>query len=139
MCMFFFFLMIRRPPSSTLTDTLFPYTTLFRSTRSRWHPTGSCRPAWSPVMAGPERQRAFLARQPAAVDSAFALLEAVADLGPGVTTRELAEVLALPRATLYRILKHSAAQEYHVRTHTLPGSPPGVRCLAPVLAPKQQH
>src|SRR3546814_12833360 len=27
----FFFLMIRRPPSSTLTDTLFPYTTLFRS------------------------------------------------------------------------------------------------------------
>src|SRR3546814_2301009 len=29
----FFFLMIRRPPRSTRTDTLFPYTTLFRS---RW-------------------------------------------------------------------------------------------------------
>src|SRR2546422_6198626 len=29
---FFFFLMIRRPPRSTL----FPYTTLFRSTSSRW-------------------------------------------------------------------------------------------------------
>src|SRR3546814_535934 len=28
---FFFFLMIRRPPRPTLTDTLFPYTTLFRS------------------------------------------------------------------------------------------------------------
>src|SRR3546814_14320803 len=28
---FFFFLMIRRPPRSTRTDTLFPYTTLFRS------------------------------------------------------------------------------------------------------------
>src|SRR3546814_10661697 len=27
----FFFLMIRRPPSSTRTDTLFPFTTLFRS------------------------------------------------------------------------------------------------------------
>src|SRR3546814_8578870 len=27
----FVFLMIRRPPRSTLTDTLFPYTTLFRS------------------------------------------------------------------------------------------------------------
>src|SRR3546814_9093058 len=26
-----FFLMIRRPPRSTVTDTLFPYTTLFRS------------------------------------------------------------------------------------------------------------
>src|SRR3546814_16978511 len=29
--MFFFFLMIRRPPRSTRNDTLFPYTTLFRS------------------------------------------------------------------------------------------------------------
>src|SRR3546814_18942352 len=29
----FFFLMIRRPPRSTRTDTLFPYTTLFRSQR----------------------------------------------------------------------------------------------------------
>src|SRR5213082_2789197 len=28
---FFFFLMIRRPPRSTLCQTLFPYTTLFRS------------------------------------------------------------------------------------------------------------
>src|SRR3546814_18044460 len=34
----FFFLMIRRPPRSTRTDTLFPYTTLFRSPcpRTRW-------------------------------------------------------------------------------------------------------
>src|SRR3546814_20661914 len=40
-----FFLMIRRPPRSTRTDTLFPYTTLFRSSevemplnvvQSRW-------------------------------------------------------------------------------------------------------
>src|SRR3546814_5488336 len=30
----FFFLMIRRPPRSTRTDTLFPYTTLFRSPRA---------------------------------------------------------------------------------------------------------
>src|SRR3546814_20608206 len=29
-----FFLMIRRPPRSTRTDTLFPYTTLFRSPES---------------------------------------------------------------------------------------------------------
>src|SRR3546814_13854968 len=28
---FFFFVMLRRPPRSTRTDTLFPYTTLFRS------------------------------------------------------------------------------------------------------------
>src|SRR3546814_5210012 len=31
----FFFLMIRRPPRSTRTDTLFPYTTLFRSVHQR--------------------------------------------------------------------------------------------------------
>src|SRR3546814_18424004 len=30
---FVLFLMIRRPPRSTRTDTLFPYTTLFRSLR----------------------------------------------------------------------------------------------------------
>src|SRR3546814_14185252 len=34
MCLFFF-LMIRRPPRSTRTYTLFPYTTLFRSSRHR--------------------------------------------------------------------------------------------------------
>src|SRR3546814_20609858 len=32
----FFVLMIRRPPISTRTDTLFPYTTLFRSIRGRF-------------------------------------------------------------------------------------------------------
>src|SRR3546814_10923272 len=37
-----FFLMIRRPPRSTRTDTLFPYTTLFRSTNG---PACSARPA----------------------------------------------------------------------------------------------
>src|SRR3546814_6085110 len=30
-CCYIFFLMIRRPPRATRTDTLFPYTTLFRS------------------------------------------------------------------------------------------------------------
>src|SRR3546814_6562892 len=32
--------MIRRPPSSTRTDTLFPYTTLFRSLEQRLHRLG---------------------------------------------------------------------------------------------------
>src|SRR3546814_18328358 len=34
MCSVLFVLMIRRPPRSTRTDTLFPYTTLFRSALS---------------------------------------------------------------------------------------------------------
>src|SRR3546814_18434593 len=32
---YFLFVMIRRPPRSTRTDTLFPYTTLFRSAEER--------------------------------------------------------------------------------------------------------
>src|SRR3546814_11331958 len=41
LCFFFFFLMIRRPPRSTRTDTLFPYTTLFRSPGGRiWRAIG---------------------------------------------------------------------------------------------------
>src|SRR6187431_3563347 len=36
----FFFLMIRRPPRSTQQSTLFPYTTLFRSS-ARWSPRRS--------------------------------------------------------------------------------------------------
>src|SRR3546814_9257116 len=46
MFLFFFFLMIRRPPRSTRTDTLFPYTTLFRSTAP---PAGRSRSSWRPV------------------------------------------------------------------------------------------
>src|SRR3546814_18190082 len=42
---FFFFLMIRRPPRSTRTDTLFPYTTLFRSL----HCLSSCQEATAPI------------------------------------------------------------------------------------------
>src|SRR3546814_19509988 len=40
-CFVLFFLMIRRPPRSTRTDTLFPYTTLFRSTAT------ACAVPWS--------------------------------------------------------------------------------------------
>src|SRR3546814_2655306 len=50
----FFFLMIRRPPRSTRTDTLFPYTTLFRSCEGELH-----------RHAGPRRSRDDLRTQPA--------------------------------------------------------------------------
>src|SRR3546814_11829526 len=61
---FVFFLMIRRPPRSTRTDTLFPYTTLFRSTLAtdadhRRH--GIRRqprlPAVTPIQGGGRRER----------------------------------------------------------------------------------
>src|SRR3546814_6615557 len=40
--------MIRRPPRSTRTDTLFPYTTLFRSASARRAGGKSCRNAFAP-------------------------------------------------------------------------------------------
>src|SRR5881409_4301767 len=45
---FFFFLMIRRPPRSTRETTLFPYTTLFRSSDRRRWPAGAPRPGLPP-------------------------------------------------------------------------------------------
>src|SRR3546814_8712731 len=49
----FFFLMIRRPPRSTRTDTLFPYTTLFRSAMATSVPDpGRARLAPSSATAG---------------------------------------------------------------------------------------
>src|SRR3546814_9458878 len=47
--------MIRRPPRSTRTDTLFPYTTLFRSHRAALHP----RPEAAALASGPRRARGF--------------------------------------------------------------------------------
>src|SRR3546814_8623620 len=42
--------MIRRPPRSTRTDTLFPYTTLFRSDSRSQHGTNSIGCATSPAL-----------------------------------------------------------------------------------------
>src|SRR3546814_11127309 len=46
----FFFLMILRPPRSTRTDTLFPYTTLFRSANQIKQP-----PPFYPINGGKGR------------------------------------------------------------------------------------
>src|SRR3546814_19850858 len=48
-----FFLMIRRPPRSTRTDTLFPYTTLFRSTLGTFVLSPALRPAFTAVFGAP--------------------------------------------------------------------------------------
>src|SRR3546814_7061978 len=65
-CVYLFFLMILRPPRSTRTDTLFPYTTLFRSfsiTTARVSGTAGrgngtiCSSSVSSLAAGPLRSR----------------------------------------------------------------------------------
>src|SRR3546814_13502457 len=58
--LFFFFLMIRRPPRSTRTDTLFPYTTLFRSIRMQGQPIGE---EFGPCHADLQGDRARIAIQ----------------------------------------------------------------------------
>src|SRR3546814_1289920 len=71
LCFLFFFLMIRRPPRSIRTDTLFPYTTLFRSAAdpgpvlaARWHrahrrhlPRSADLPRAAGVQSRPRRDR----------------------------------------------------------------------------------
>src|SRR3546814_8391208 len=71
----FFFLMIRRPPRSTRTDTLFPYTTLFRSPPGRRRPRKSRRRRSPPRASPPPRRRP---RNPESVKQ-----ERTARLGPG--------------------------------------------------------
>src|SRR3546814_18655878 len=64
----FFFLMIRRPPRSTPTDTLFPYTSLFRSLRQSERGNicgrGSARCHLTPDGLPPERCGTWAAARP---------------------------------------------------------------------------
>src|SRR3546814_11611097 len=46
-CDSLFFLMLRRPPRSTRTDTLFPYTTLFRSPARARRAGVGCARGWA--------------------------------------------------------------------------------------------
>jgi len=66
-------------------------------------------------------QPALSARQPRAIHSALTVLEAVAELGAGVTAREISKSLELPRATTYRLLNLLVEDEYLVRTPDLSG------------------
>src|SRR3546814_2863679 len=71
----FFCLMIRRPPRSTRTDTLFPYTTLFRSMALREDASDASMQAAYDLLA---------ATRPTAINLKWALdamVEAVAPLG----------------------------------------------------------
>lgn len=68
----------------------------------------------------PERP-GLAARQPGAVRSALAVLEAVANLGAGVSAQRISAELGLARATTYRLLNLLVEDEYLVRTPDLSG------------------
>src|SRR3546814_11913659 len=83
--------MIRRPPRSTRTDTLFPYTTLFRSASPAGRSAPPCPRGWGPsgrsCDASLQESFSFGARvyNPAAVrkTSRFGLEVQASDLGGG--------------------------------------------------------
>ena len=77
------------------------------------------------------------ARQPGAVRSALAVLEAVAHLGAGVSAQRISAEVGLARATTYRLLNLLVEDEYLVRTPDLAGFALGARVaqLAGVTAP----
>lgn len=81
----------------------------------------------------PSETGAIGGRQPQAVRSALAVLEAVAAAGVGVTAKEISTELRIPPATTYRLLNLLVAEEYLVRLPDLRGFALGRRAanLAP--------
>src|SRR3546814_15559394 len=78
-CVLIFFLMIRRPPRSTRTDTLFPDTTLFRSLPARAHvhlsdPAGLHRMSGEHLMSQPHGSRSRADRRRVDGDHGVAVL-----------------------------------------------------------------
>lgn len=76
-------------------------------------------------------------RQPQAVRSALAVLEAVAAAGVGLSAKEISAELRIPPATAYRLLNLLVAEEYLVRLPDLRGFALGRR--AGNLAPAPLH
>src|SRR3546814_10975970 len=88
--MLFFVLMIRRPPRSTRTDTLFPYTTLFRPFLLLFRTIRRCRRRPSPKTPPLAYRR--ITRQPAGLSTAYAR-----DTGAFRQPSRLRSALPLPR------------------------------------------
>src|SRR3546814_7912403 len=84
--------MIRRPPRSTRTDTLFPYTTLFRSRRAAWAPPRIRRAHHGCLPLGkPQRRRHAIAGRDRAWSSVRLKISAVLGSGSTSETRVLCE------------------------------------------------
>src|SRR3546814_17132137 len=123
--------MIRRPPRSTRTDTLFPYTTLFRSLA----PRQAARRAeldLPGLVVGPED------RAPGA------LLVAFDEESPSPTASEVAERTGLSRPAVRRILLtlhnsgtvRAACQHCPPSPRLLPTAPPSAPHTAPSWYPR---
>src|SRR3546814_14995209 len=86
---FFCFLMIRRPPISTRTDTLFPYTTLFRShRRCAFRRDRGNAGAWAGAVRGGLRERVAAWRGGPACRSAHQRRRACPGIEPHARSEE---------------------------------------------------
>src|SRR3546814_18612914 len=97
--------MIRRPPRSTRTDTLFPYTTLFRSEVSLIN----CPPAIETLLGTVAREHCELPPAPKAENPLLAVTLRIgrATLRRGTEARDLISFLGLTVTVLLRsLLKH---------------------------------
>src|SRR3546814_16468211 len=92
--------MIRRPPRTTRTDTLFPYTTLFRSRRRQARAPPSCRPALPASCASPSAGRNIVLAAP-------------------IRQRELMVILWFPEKCRHHHMRSSSIQ----RDRRMPQSP----------------
>src|SRR3546814_16645927 len=111
--------MIRRPPRSTRTDTLFPYTTLFRSFLKR---PGTITLEFLPPIAPGLPRKAFLARLEAAIEGRS---RALAGLGRSETSLQpnpLAQK-SLCAALWIAFAPHTSLPQYLFQTTKLPPTP----------------
>src|SRR3546814_12025938 len=113
----FFFLMRRRPPRSTRTDTLFPYTTLFRS----W-----ARPEVDPKAVAPE----CAPTRPCCNRAGGALLEAATGVEPGLFFRRVfAAELAVAMREATEAFDHLRSEEHTSELQSLMRISYAVFCL----------
>src|SRR3546814_1427223 len=104
-----FFLMIRRPPRSTRTDTLFPYTTLFRSVSEIDLKLGS-------LFAPRRKDHAAIDRNPRLPEAQFAFL---ADVTVHLRSEEhTSELQSLMRIS-YAVFCLKKKKHKHTITHTM--------------------
>ncbi|MEU9245319.1 helix-turn-helix domain-containing protein [Streptomyces sp. NPDC048385] len=69
----------------------------------------------------PPRTADLRAREPKAIHRALRVLEAVAEIGPGATAKEVSQALEYPTATTYRLLNLLVQDGYLVRMPDLRG------------------
>src|SRR3546814_6194026 len=112
-CTFLFCLRIRRPPRSTRTDTLFPYTTLFRSLPDGTRET----PARPAAPASPASLDILVVdNDPRIVEASIALLERLGHRRSEEHTSELQSLMRISYAVFCLKKKHKAIYPQHTQT-----------------------